>query len=108
MFRQSRIIGMTLALLLGCADSKNRSHWVLEHDAQLISLAREAAAAAGFSLTDAIYQVRRDGDGWIVEVDKAPGYRGDGKPSVIVDSGFFVKFNSKGAVSGILSNMPGR
>ena len=55
---------------------KQTSRVVSEQDARLIAVARSAATAEGFSLSDAIYQVRRDGDGWIVQVDKAPAYAG--------------------------------
>jgi hypothetical protein len=77
---------------------------VTEHDARLISIARSAATAEGFSLADTIYQVRRDGDGWIVQVDTAPGYIGVGEPSVVVDGTFFVKLGADEQVREILSH----
>ena len=66
-----------------------------EQDARLVSIARPAATAEGFSLTDAIYQIRRDGGGWMVQVDQAPGYNGVGEPSVVADGTFFVRLGPR-------------
>jgi hypothetical protein len=101
---------LTIAILIlalsGCSTDppKQRMRVVTEQDARLISIARSAAAVEGVSLTDAIYQVRRDGDGWIVQVDKAPGYTGVGEPSVVVDGTFFVKLGADEQVGEILSH----
>ena len=67
-------------------------------------IAREAATAEGLPLTDAIYQVRRDGDGWIVQVDQAPGYTRTGEPSVVVGGTFFVKLGADERVREILTH----
>jgi hypothetical protein len=94
-----------IVALSGCSDPPTQSPRVVtEQDARLISIARSAATAEGFSLADAIYQVRRDGEGWIVQVDKAPGYTGVGEPSVVVDGTFFVKFGADEQVREILSH----
>ena len=94
------------ALLVACSSTKQRSGYVTEQEARLISLARDAATARGFSLKDAIYEVRPDGDGWVVQVDKAPGYHGSGELLFVVDATFFVKFNAEGAVTEILTSAP--
>ena len=61
------IVAIVAALMSGCSDepATRPARLILERDARLISIAREAAALEGFSLVDAIYQVRRDGDGWV-------------------------------------------
>jgi hypothetical protein len=109
------IIAFALAVcLFGCSadppkqapdatTSSVAQHYVTEQNARLISIARSAATAEGFSLADAIYEVRRDDDGWIVQVDRAPGYTGVGEPSVVVDGTFFVKLDSDEQVREILS-----
>jgi hypothetical protein len=101
MHRLSAII--FIVALCGCSTDPPKQV-VTEQDARLISIARSAATAEGFSLADAIYQVRRDGDGWIVQVDKAPGYTGVGEPSVVVDGTFFVKLGADEQVREILSH----
>lgn len=90
----------------GCLNEapKKNPPLVTEQEARLISIAREAATATGLSLADAIYQVRRDGEGWIVQVDKAPGYTGSGEPSIVVDGTFFVKLSPDEKVREILSH----
>jgi hypothetical protein len=99
------IAAILVLALCGCStDSPKQSPVVTEQDARLISVARSAATAEGFSLVDAIYQVRRDGDGWIVQVDKAPGYTGVGEPLVVVDGTYFVKFGADGQVREIVSH----
>lgn len=97
---------VVVVALSGCSTDppKQTTRIVTEQDARLISIARSAATAEGFPLADAIYQVRRDGDGWIVQVDKAPGYTGVGEPSVVVDGTFFVKLGADEQVREILSD----
>lgn len=99
-------IAIFIVALSGCSTDppKQTSRVVTEQEARLISTARSAATAEGFSLADAIYQVRRDGDGWIVQVDKAPGYTGVGERSVVVDGTFFVKLGGDEQVREILSH----
>jgi hypothetical protein len=60
--------------------------------------------STGREASDAVYQVRRDGEGWIVQVDRAPGYTGVGEPSVVVDGTFFVKMTADERVDEILSH----
>jgi hypothetical protein len=93
------------ACLCGCSTNPpaQTPRIVTEQDARLISLARSAAIAAGYSLKDAIYGVRRDGDGWIVQIDYAPGYTGVGEPQITLDAGFWVKFGADEKVEEILS-----
>lgn len=102
---QRIVFAILIAALCGCSTDSPRQGppVVTELDARLISIARSAATAEGFSLTDAIYQVRRDGDGWIVQVDKAPGYSGVGEPAVVVDATFFVKLDANEQVREISS-----
>jgi hypothetical protein len=87
-------IAIFIFALSGCSnDQTTRStHFVTEHDARLISVARSVAIAEGFRLTNRIYQVSRYEDGWIVKVDEAPGYTGFGEPGIVVDGTFFVRF----------------
>lgn len=101
-----RAIVIVAFLWCGCSSGspKPNARVVTEQDARLISIARSAAAAEGFSLADAVYQVRRDGDGWIIQVDKAPGYTGTGEPSVVVDGTFFVSLGADEKVREILSH----
>ena len=101
-----RAIALFILALSGCSTEPPRqtAPVVTEQDARLISIARSAAAAEGFSLADSIYQVSRDGDGWTVRVDKAPGYSGVGRPSVVVDGTVFVKLGPDEKVREILSH----
>jgi hypothetical protein len=78
--------------------------WVTEHDAQLISVARKAATAEGFPLINAIYQVRRDGSGWLVQIGIAPEYKGIGDPNVVTDGGCVVKLTADGNAYEIISH----
>jgi hypothetical protein len=96
-------IAIFIIALSGCSNGQvtRSTRFVTEQDARLISIARSAAAAEGFNLTDAIYQVRRHEDGWIVEVAKAPGYTGVGEPGIVVDSWFFVRFGADERVRAI-------
>ena len=100
------LIAMLAVSMCGCSNGRQSEspHFVTEQDARLIWIAREAASAEGFSLADAIYQVCRDGDGWIVQVDQAPGYTGSGEPSVVLHGTFFVKLSSDEQVREILSH----
>ena len=82
-------IVILIVVLCGCSTDQS-TRFVTEQEARLISSARSAAAAEGFSLKDAYYQVRRYGDGWIVQVDKAPGYTGVGEPLGVIDATYFV------------------
>ena len=77
--------------------------YTAEQDAALIGVARNAALAQGWTLEDCIYSVRPDGSGWIVQVDRAPGYQGKGEPSVVVDATFFVHINADGRAVRLLS-----
>ncbi len=99
-------IAIFILALSGCSTDPpaQTSRLVTEQEARLISIARSAAVAEGFSLADALYQVRRDGDGWTVQVDKAPDYTGVGEPSVVVDGTFFVKLGADEKVREILSH----
>ncbi|HZK81782.1 MAG TPA: hypothetical protein VFC46_11960 [Humisphaera sp.] len=100
-------IAILAAWICGCSGGASRRQpcFVTESDAELISIIRDAAIEEDFSLKDAIYQVRPDGDGWIVQVDRAPGYNGVGSPYVIIDATFFVKFNGDGEITEILDFM---
>jgi hypothetical protein len=84
-------IAVFILALSGCQQT---TRVVTERDARLISIARSAAIAEGLSLTNAIYQVRRDGEGWIVEVSDAPDYTGVGEPVVTLHRTFFVKLGA--------------
>lgn len=75
----------------------------MEHEAELICVAREAALAQGWSLEDRIYSVRSHENGWTVTVDHAPNYTGKGEPSVTLDGSFFVEVNNDGDAIGITS-----
>ena len=99
------VFSVVVGFVGGCSTkpATQPAQFITERDARLISIAREAAALEGFSLVDAIYQVRRHGDGWIVTVDKVPGYAGEGEPLVVVDATFFVKLTADERVSEILS-----
>ena len=99
-------IAIFILALSGCSTDppKQSLRVVTEQDARLISIARSVAIAEGLSLTDSIYEVRRDGDGWVVQVDQAPGYTGVGEPSVVLDGTFFVKLGADEKVREILSH----
>jgi hypothetical protein len=99
----TRLFILSLALC-GCSTDRSTAAVVTERDARLILSARRTAASEGFSLVDAVYQVRPDGEGWIVQVDRAPGYNGTGELSVVIDATFFVKFDSTEKVTEILSH----
>jgi hypothetical protein len=94
MFRFPILI-VVAGCIAGCstASSTGRANPIIERDARLIAIARQAMMAQGFSLKDSIYWVRTDGNGWIVQVDKAPGFTGIGEPSVVIDATFFVKIS---------------
>jgi hypothetical protein len=77
--------------------------YTTEQEAGLISVAREAALGHGWILEDCIYSVRPEGNGWIVIVDRAPGYKGEGEPSVVIDGTFFVHINAEGKATRLLS-----
>jgi hypothetical protein len=104
MYHPARIAILAVCLCGCSSDTPNQNpQFITEQDARLIAIAREAATAEGFSLADAIYHVRRDGEGWVVQVDQAPGHTGSGEPSVVVDGTFFVKLRSDGQVGEILT-----
>jgi hypothetical protein len=95
---------LAACLSSGCPrvpSSAPTSRFVTEHDARLISIARQALLSEGRVLTDRIYQVRPFEDGWIVQADYAPGYDGVGEPSVVLDATSFVKINARGEATEI-------
>jgi len=102
--QRSIFIAILAAAICGCSSATPKAApcFVTDDDAQLISIIRDAAIDEDFSLKDAIYQVRPDGDGWIVQVDRAPGYNGVGPPMVVVDATFFVRFNGEGDIIEVL------
>ena len=85
------------AVAVGCdGASAPSTAYESERDARLVSAAREAALADGRSLTDAIYSVRPDWNGWAVRVDRAPGYTGTGEPRITCCASFFVMLTPDG------------
>ncbi len=98
-----QLVAIIIALVaVGCDRSTGPStRYVPEQEAQLISIAREAAQAEGRSLSDAIYSVRRDGIGWVVQVDRSPGYTGSGETRITCCASFFVRLTSDGRATEI-------
>jgi hypothetical protein len=88
--------------LAGCA-ADPAGRFLTEHDARLICAARSAAVANGFPLAGRIYQVRPDGDGWVVAAEFSPEYSGTGVVWVVGDAAYFVKFDAAEHVQEILS-----
>ncbi|HEX8525284.1 MAG TPA: hypothetical protein VF669_23735 [Tepidisphaeraceae bacterium] len=87
---------MSLALLIGCSHpSPPATQYITDLHARLIARAREIGREQGYPLEDAVYQVRRDNGGFIVQVDRAPNYTGSGEPEVVVDGTFFVQFDQE-------------
>jgi hypothetical protein len=99
-------VAVLTMVLCGCRSepAEPDQRFTTEKEAAMIEVAREAATAHGWPLDDRIYSVRRDGSGWIVQVDLAPGYNGDGEPSVVVDGTFFVHINAEGSPTRLLSH----
>src|SRR5688572_7908029 len=91
------------AVAVGCdRASVPSTRYLPEHEARLISTAREAALAEGRSLSNAIYSVQQDGSGWVVQVDKSPGYTGTGEARITCCASFFVMLTSDGRPREIL------
>ena len=101
------LVAMLAAWVCGCSSDPPKQTFpvITEHDVRLITIARAALTSERFSLLDAIYEVRRDGGGWVVQVDKAPGYTGVGDPSVVVDGTIFVKMTADEQVSENLNHL---
>ena len=91
------------AVAVGCEGSSTPSTgYQSEREARLVSAARDAALAEGRSLSDAIYSVRPDWNGWAVRVDRSPGYTGAGEPRITCCASFFVMLTPDGRAREIL------
>ncbi|HSZ57414.1 MAG TPA: hypothetical protein VK797_17250, partial [Tepidisphaeraceae bacterium] len=62
-------VGLFAALVTDCSSGTTEQRYVTETEIELISRARDVMTANGYPLKGRIYQVRRDNDGWTVEVD---------------------------------------
>ena len=101
--RVGACVALLTTVLYGCRSEPGR-RYTTEQEAALISVAHEAALAQGWILENCIYSVRRGGNGWVVQVDRASGYKGDGEPSIVVDDTFFVDIDAEGRPTRILSH----
>jgi hypothetical protein len=84
-----------LALVLsGCSGAPPASvpSFVTEQDLRLMGAARAVGIAHGYRVRDTLFSVRRDGDGWIVQIDHAQGRDQSGQPMVVVGGTWFVRF----------------
>jgi hypothetical protein len=90
--------------LTGCGSNEQpATRYITENEAALIQAARAAAVARGRSLERCIYSVRRDGGGWVVQIDRAPGYDGSGEPLIIEDATCFVHLDADKVPTRLLS-----
>jgi hypothetical protein len=96
------------AVVCGCHNQSESNEpaqtYTTERDAALISVARKAALAQGWTLEDCVYSVRREGSGWIVQVDRAPGFTGEGQPAVILCATFFIHIDAEKRPTRLLSH----
>jgi hypothetical protein len=101
-------IGFILMFASWCGGCSTHppGHFITEHDARLISIARQAAVAKHYSLDGMIYFVRQNSNEWVVQAFYCPDYDGGDNPSVVTDFGWMVSVNSKEQVTGVLHDGP--